>query len=102
MRTLIKTGLAVLLLICWLKVPYGYFQFMRIAGCIAFIWLAYEEFNAKRSITGLFCIIGAILLNPIYKIHFDRFTWNVIDSALAGLLLIWVIMDLTTTKTVQK
>ena len=94
MNTTIKIALAVLLLLCWLKLPYGYFQFLRIGGCIAFAWLAYIELEGKRNVTGMLCIVGAILLNPIVKIHFDRYTWNVIDTIIGVLLIIWAIIDL--------
>ena len=101
MNTTIRLILAILLLICWLKVPYGYFQFIRLAGCIAFLWLSYEEFNIKRRVTAILCILGAIILNPIFKIHFARLTWNVIDTVLAGLLLIWAILIFTNGKKIE-
>lgn len=96
MKIVIKGLLIALLIGCIFKVPYGYFQFVRIAGCIGLAYLAYLEFEANKPLTGTLCVIGAILLNPIYKIHFVRSLWNTIDLIIAGLLIIWVIVELIT------
>ncbi len=93
MIVIIKLLIAALLIGCLFNVPYGYFQFIRIAGCIGFAYLAYNEFNYKRNITGILSVACAILLNPVYKIHFTRKLWNDIDLVIAILLLIWVIFD---------
>ena len=95
MRIIIQSAICLLLIGCIMPVPYGYFQFIRIACCIGFIYLAYGEFKADKMITGLFCVIGAILLNPVYKIHFVRHIWNAIDIVLAALIVIWIIVDLS-------
>ena len=92
--TLIKILLSIILFGCLLNVPYGYFQFIRIAGCIGFAFLAYYEFKNKRNITGILSVACAILLNPVFKIHFSRKLWNDIDLVVAILLLTWVISDL--------
>ena len=64
MTVIIKLLIAALLIGCLFNVPYGYFQFIRIAGCIGFAYLAYNEFNYKRNITGILSVACAILLNP--------------------------------------
>ena len=89
----IKILLAALLLGCLFKVPYGYFQFIRIAGCIGFCYLAYEEYKSRKIITEVLCIACAILLNPVIKIHFSRPLWNTIDLIIAILLAVWIIFD---------
>jgi len=91
MTTIIKILIAALLIGCLFEVPYGYFQFIRIAGCIGFCYLAYKELEEKRSITGIFSVVCAILLNPVFKIHFTRKTWNNIDVVIALGLIIWTI-----------
>lgn len=93
-KIIIKLLLAGILIGCIFKVPYGYFQFVRIAGCIGFCWLAYIEHEEKKSITAILSIVCAILLNPIFKIHFARKTWNNIDISIAVFLGLWVIFDL--------
>lgn len=94
MQNVIKIIIAALLLGCLLKVPYGYFQFIRIVSCIGFCWLAYAEFEKNKAGTGILSIGCAILLNPIIKIHFNRTIWNNIDIAIASGLILWVIVDL--------
>jgi hypothetical protein len=92
MKLLIKLILAVLLLVCLLKVPYGYFQFFKIAGFIGFAYLAYLEFKENKNLTAILCACCAILLNPIVKIHFTRKVWNQIDIALTIGLILWIIV----------
>lgn len=94
MKIVIKLILAALLFGCLANMPYGYYQFIHIAGCLGFAYLAYIEFENKNSITGLLCVAAAILLNPIAKVHFKRPIWNEIDLILAIALLIWLIIDL--------
>ena len=98
MKTITKLILALLLAGCLLKMPYGYYQFIRIAGCVGFFYLAYEELKLNRFITGIFCVVCAILLNPVYKIYFSRKIWNIIDVIIAAILILWVITDLLTIK----
>jgi len=93
MRSALKIIMAILLLGCLLKVPYGYFQFIRIATCIGFAYLAYTELKENKSILGILSIACAILLNPIIKIHFTRKVWNQIDLILAIGLIIWVTIE---------
>lgn len=67
---------------------YGYYQFIRIAGCIGFSWLAYYEIQMKRALIGILLIGCAILFNPIIVIHLTRTIWNEIDLILAiGLII---------------
>lgn len=94
MNTIIKLILVALLFGCLLNVPYGYFQFVRLAGCAGFIYLAYQEFENNNPITGILSALCAILLNPIFKIHFTRQLWNKIDVSIAIGLLIWIVFDL--------
>ena len=96
MKIIIKLIIAALLFGCLLKVPYGYFQFVRIAGCIGFCYLAYSRFHDGKALTGIFCVACAILLNPVFKIYFTRNVWNDIDVIIAILLLVWVIIDVIT------
>jgi hypothetical protein len=74
--------------------PYGYYQFIRIAGFVGFGALAYYENQRKNSILMILCIGAAILLNPVLKIHFSRTIWNNIDLSLAIGLAIWLFSDI--------
>ena len=74
--------------------PYGYYQFVRIATCIGFIALAYIEYESKRTTTVVLSVLAAILFNPIAKIYFKKDTWQIIDEVIAIALVIWIITDL--------
>jgi hypothetical protein len=88
-----KILLIFILVGCLFDVPYGYFQFVRISGCLGFLYLAWIELENERIITGIPCIVSGILLNPIFKIHFTRNIWNKIDLAMAGFLFIWLLFN---------
>ncbi len=93
MNVIIKILIALFLIGCLFNVPYGYFQFVRIASCIGFAYLAYKEFEEDKTITGILCIGCAILFNPIFKIYFKRELWNDIDLVIAIALGVWIIAD---------
>lgn len=92
MTSIIKVILAIILLGCLLKMPYGYYQFVRLAASIGFIWLAYQY--RQTLLLLLTSIACAILFNPIYKVSFPRKTWNKLDTIIAAGLIIWVIIEL--------
>ena len=97
---LIRVGLSFILLVCLFGMPYGYYQFVRLATCAGFIWLAYCY--SKNALLLLPCIGAALLFNPIIKVVFNRDTWHVIDLIIAGLLGIWVIVDLVSLRYVSR
>lgn len=83
--TIVKMGLAVMLFLCLLRMPYGYFQFVRIAGCVGFIYLLFSKDNIYFKIAW---IVSIILLNPIFKIIIHKHDWHIIDVIIAIFLLI--------------
>lgn len=95
-KYLIKIVIAVLLLCCLLKMPYGYFQFVRIGAFVGFVILSYLEFKMSRIAQTIFFVGCAILFNPIYKIYFTRPIWNTIDEILAIILLLWACFEIVT------
>ncbi len=83
---LLKIIMAILLAICFLKLPYGYYQFLRFAGTISFLLLAFQ--SKDNLIFKIIWIGSAVLLNPIFKIYFIKSIWNIIDFALAFILIV--------------
>jgi hypothetical protein len=78
-NSLIKIGLAIVLLLCLFNMPYGYYQFVRFISMCGFAYLAYSsnEVNKKNE---AFVYIGlAILFQPFIKIALGRTIWNVVD-----------------------
>lgn len=95
MKTVIflKTGLAILLLLCLLDMPYGYFQLVRFLGMFGFIWLGLKD-EARQELK-YFWFASAVLINPIIKIPLGRELWNVTD-------VIWAIVLLSTIFLIKK
>lgn len=85
-----KIFLAILLILCLANMPYGYYQFVRIAGLVGFLFLAYIAKQTNKSIELILFIGLAILFQPFYKISFDREVWNIIDLSVGILLLVSV------------
>lgn len=90
-NNLVKITLAVLLSICLFKMPYGYYQFVRVASVIGFIYLAVES---KWIIEKIICVLLAVLFQPFYKFVIHKNQWDKIDIAVACLLVISIVVDL--------
>ena len=78
-NSIIKIGIAILLFLCLINMPYGYYQFVRFISMCGFAYLAYSsnEVNKKNE---AFVYIGlAILFQPFIKIALGRTIWNIVD-----------------------
>ena len=85
-----KLLLAALLLLCLAPMPYGYYQFIRLASTIAFAVMAYQYYEKKQEALVITFIALAILFQPFYKIVLGRTMWNVVDVVVAvGLVILW-------------
>jgi len=92
-NNLLKVLLSIVFLLCLLRMPYWYYQLIRIFGMVGFIYFAYADNKDKIKITPQLFVIAAIIINPIIKIPFRRNTWQIIDIILAVVLLfsiIWI------------
>lgn len=88
MQKQIKLLLAILLFLCLLQMPYGYYQLVRMIALVGFSILAYKAFEEKQSTEGIIYIGLAILFQPVFKIALGREIWNVVDVVVGiGLLL---------------
>jgi uncharacterized membrane protein YccC len=88
MEKIVKIGLAVLLFICLLDMPYGYYQFVRVAATSVFVLFAIQSYNLKSNTMILIYVILAILFQPFEKIALGREVWNLLDVIVGiGLLL---------------
>lgn len=87
LTNIIKTALAILLLLCLLKMPYGYYQLVRFLALVGFGFLAYQAYQ-QENIAGAFVLIAlAMLFQPFFKIALGREIWNIVDIGVAfGLL----------------
>lgn len=67
--------------------PYGYYMLLRLVACGIFAFAAFVAF--ERNSKALPWVYGfvALVFNPIFKIHFPKEIWAVIDVA-SGILLL--------------
>jgi hypothetical protein len=84
---IVKFILALLLLLCLLRMPYGYYQFVRVAAMLGFLFLAYDS-SQKQNKSEMIVYVGlAILFQPLIKISLGRLIWNIVDVIVAAGLL---------------
>ena len=79
--------LAVLLLLCLLPLPYGYYNLMRIIAIICFGIMAFKYFKERKVELGIIFTGLIILFQPLIKIQLGRTLWNIVDVIVACLLL---------------
>ncbi|WP_018676220.1 DUF6804 family protein [Riemerella columbina] len=88
MEKIMKFGLAILLAICLLDMPYGYFQFVRFLSLIIFVVFAYQSKQQGKEVEAVIYIALALLFQPFFKVALGRTLWNIIDILVAiGLVL---------------
>jgi hypothetical protein len=95
LSTILKFILAILLFICLLDMPYGYFQFVRLASLVVFTILAYQSFENNKQMELIIYVSLALLFQPFFKISLGRELWNIVD-VIVGIGL--VISSLTESK----
>ena len=92
MTNAIKIVLAILFFLCLADMPYGFYQFVRLAGLIGFAVLAYQA-NQQGRQTEMIIYGGlALLFQPFFKIALGRQMWNIVDVVVGIGLLISIFM----------
>ena len=86
----LKIIIAVALLLCLLPLPFGYYELVRLGGMVCFVVLAYQSYLQKREGWTVAYAALAVLFQPFFKIALGRDVWNMVDVAVAGLLL-WTV-----------
>lgn len=84
----IKIILSVLLIVCLLDMPYGYYVLVRFISMIAFAFFAYEAYEQKNQRDLIIFIVLALLFQPFEKIVLGRVLWNIVDVVVAVYLMI--------------
>ena len=75
----LKVFLAVLLFVCLVDMPYGYYQVVRVIAMVGLSYLAYQSRQKDRVTEVFIYVILAILFQPFFKISLGRQIWNVVD-----------------------
>lgn len=81
--SVVAAAAAALLGVALLDLPYGYYQFLRVAVCAAALYVAYRLHADNQIVPLLGAAAIAILFNPLYEMEFDPDEWQVIDAAAA-------------------
>lgn len=67
--------------------PYGYYQFIRLAATASFLYLGYITKVDGQSVLPVVYFLLALLFQPIIMVSFEKEIWNIIDVIVAvGLL----------------
>ena len=76
---LIKIAIVILLFLCLLEMPYGFYKFVRFIALIGFGILAFRA-NEENKNTEMIINGGlALLFQPFFKISLGREMWNIVD-----------------------
>ena len=93
MDKVIKIVLAILLFVCLLDMPYGFYQVVRFIALIGFAILAYQALQEGRQTEVIIYAVLAILFQPFFKIALGRDLWNVVDVLVGVCLVVSVFMQ---------
>ncbi|HRE40509.1 MAG TPA: hypothetical protein PLG90_04175 [Ignavibacteria bacterium] len=85
----VKIILIILFICAVFKLPYGYYEFIRVVGMTGFILLAYFESDKADKTYMIIWICSAIIINPIFKIGLIRPVWIILD-------IFWIIFIIIT------
>ncbi|MDA8972693.1 hypothetical protein N9H15_02360 [bacterium] len=84
----IKIGLAFLMFLCLLDMPYGFFQLVRFSALVGFGILAFQSYEQGKQNEAIAYAVLALLFQPLFKIALGREIWNIVDVIVGvGLLL---------------
>ena len=93
MEKVIKIILAVMLFLCLLDMPYGYYEFVRFIALVGFGFLAYKA-KQRKSENEMIIYGGlALLFQPFFKVSLGRIIWNILDVIVGVGLIISVVMS---------
>lgn len=90
MKHIVKLILAVLLLLCLADMPYGYYNFVRFVSTFVFAYYAFGYYKTDKAVLGFAFLALTILFQPFMKIALGRDMWNIVDVAVAIILIFLV------------
>lgn len=79
--------MAIMLLICLLDMPYGYYQLLRFVAMVVFGYSAYRYYKEQKESLMVTMITLTILFQPLLPITLGRTIWNIVDVIVAIFLL---------------
>lgn len=88
-----KIALIPALLLCLAPMPYGYYTLVRISATIIFVMMAMEYSKQKKQNLMVTFSILVLLFQPIVKIALSKTLWNVIDIAVAIMMVFILVRE---------
>lgn len=86
----VSTILSLLLLLCLVPMPYGYYQLVRFVAMVVFGVMAYKYYEEKKNELAITFGALALLFQPFVKVALGRTMWNVVDVFVAiGLIVLY-------------
>lgn len=83
--------LSIILSLCLLPMPYGYYMFVRFVSMVAFGVIAYRYYVQRKVVLTITFASLALLFQPFIKVALGRTMWNIVDVIVAVLLVVlWV------------
>ena len=79
---------AIMLLIGAAPLPYGYYMLLRLVTTGVLLWAAYISYERKYEVLPWVFAVLALLFNPIFKVHFPKELWAIIDVVTGIFLLV--------------
>ncbi|MBQ7869972.1 MAG: hypothetical protein IJ355_06585 [Prevotella sp.] len=93
MNTYLRPILIVMLLLCLAPMPYGYYEIVRVVAMVIFGAMAYGYHEARKDGLMVTCGVLAVLFQPFFKIALGRTMWNIVDVAVAALLIVIMLKE---------
>lgn len=93
-EVVLSSILILVLLLCLFKMPYGYYQFVRIVSFALFGYLAYVEWKRKKIVLFLVFLVSCLLFNPFKTVALGREIWQIVDVVLSIILAINLFVNL--------
>lgn len=92
-HTWIKIGIVVMMLLCLLEMPYGFYTLVRFLAMVGFGLLAYHAYGTQHKKLAITYGVLAVLFQPFIKLTLGRDVWMGVDIAVAVLLVIVMVKE---------
>jgi hypothetical protein len=89
----IKVILIIGLALAILKMPYQYYEILRVVNTILFAFLAIRAYNVDKYLFIILYIFGSIIFNPFISFTFKKQLWQWIDVLFILILIISLILN---------
>lgn len=86
----------VLLGVAIFPMPYGFYQFLRLAVCGSMVYYIIQEYSKNYKINTVACII-TLLYNPVFPVHLNKDIWQMLN-VLTAIYLYYLVCNIRDTK----